>query len=241
MSQKVTAPGEKKSNTFLRAFIDLVILALLLGGSGFGGYFWGIHQQLAPVLKVAPGTPGALPSAEVFSPKSDTGAKKTEPAASGAGAKPSGTASTNTSAKPTGSTESGAAAQSEDTTPADTGKAKAHGPKKFWIASTGVDYIGYSITVKVNGTAVDSFFGPGKIVDITHLVKPGDNTLVCEAKEMGDQYNKHSGDAKSKLTLQLVSGLHISDSFKKSDILVSYQRTAADSEDATETQHFSGD
>jgi hypothetical protein len=201
------------------------------------------------VLKVAPGTPGALPSAEVFSAKLEAGTKKNEPPASSTVAKtsvapsggPASVAASNTTAKPAVSRATGPAGQSEDTGPAGTGKTKEHGPKKFWITSSGVDYIGYSITVRVNGTAVDSFFGPGKIVDITRLVKPGDNSLLFEAKEMGDQYNKHSGDAKSKLTLQLVSGLHISDSFKKSDVLLSFQRTAADTEDSTDTQHFSGD
>ncbi len=239
MTQKAASPEGKKSNTFLRALTDLVILALLLTGSGFGGYYWGIHQQLAPVAKVAPGTPGALPPS-ALTPSALPPAAADDAAKKGAAAA-KGAATPATPAKTGSAAPSGAAAPAEATSAEESGKSKPHSAKKFWITSTGVDYMGYSITVKVNGTAVDSFFGPGKTIDVTRLVKPGQNTLVCDCKEMGDQYNKHSGDANSKLILQLVSGPHLSDSFKKSDVLLSYEKSAADSEDATDNLHFSGD
>jgi len=200
----------------MRVLTDLLIIVLLITGAGFGGYFWGTHQQLAPVLKVALGTPGALPPpliAPVSATTAATGDKK--PAAA-------------------------PATQSEAATAADS-KPAALGKAKYWITSSGSDYIGYSITVKVNGTPIDSFFGPGKIVDVTALVKPGDNTLECEAKQMGEQYNKHTGEAQYKLTLQLVSGEHISDSYPKSAILRTYERSAADTDDKTDTLHFTGD
>ena len=201
----------------MRVMTDLLIIVLLITGAGFGGYFWGTHQQLAPVLKVAMGTPGALPP-PLISPVSATN--------TAAGDKKPAATSTPAEAAPAPAAES---------KPATQGKAK------YWITSSGHDYIGYSITVKVNGTPVDSFFGPGKIVDVTSLVKPGDNTLECEAKQMGEQYNKHTGEAQYKLVLQLVSGEHISDSYPKSAILRTYERSAADTDDKTDTLHFAGD
>jgi len=197
----------------LRVMTDLLIIALLITGAGFGGYMYGTHQQLAPIMKVASGTPGALPP-PIISAKSSATANPAE-------AKPS-------------------AGQTETAPSADT-KAATHSKSKYWITSSGTDYIGYSITVKVNDTPIDSFFGPGKIVDVTGLVKPGDNTLLCEAKQMGEQYNKHTGEAQYKLTLQLVSGDHISDNFSKSAVLRTYECSAADTEDKTETMHFTGD
>jgi hypothetical protein len=244
MSQKVANPEGKKENTILKAFTDLVILALLLTGAGFGGYFWGVHQQLAPVLKVGVGWPGALPPP--ISPK-DVGKKEggqtaaTGNAGSTAAAAPADAAKTaGTGSKTSGAASSESASKSEESSAGETAKEAARGSKKYWITSSGIDYIGYAITVKVNGTPVDSFFGPGKTIDVSRLVKAGDNTLEFDAKEMGDQYNKHTGDASSKLILQLVSGAHVSDTFKKSDVLASFQRTAADTEDSDDTQHFSG-
>jgi hypothetical protein len=234
MTQPTPAGEGKKTNTFVRALVDLVILGLMLTGAGFGGYFWGIHQQLAPVSLVAPGTPGALPPGSIQPPPADA-TKKGSPAV--AGSNSAAGAASLPEANKAGQAKGSSVQASEPAAEAE----KKHGAKKFWITSSGVDYIGYSITVKVNGTPVDSFFSPGKTIDVTHLVKAGDNTLLFDAKEMGEQYNKHTGEAKSKLTLQLVSGPHLSDSFKKSDVLVSYERAATDSEDSSDTQHFSGD
>ncbi len=210
--------GTTKVGGFLRALGDLVILVLLLVAAGAGGYLWGIHQQLAPVEKVAPGTPGATATglSPLPPPKTDTAAKKES-----SEAKPEKTEKTK-------STSTEAAAEE----PA--GKSAT----KYWISSSGADYTGYSVTVKVNDSAVDNFFGPGKNVDVTRLVKNGENTVVFDAKELGEQYNKHVGDAKSILTVQLVKGPHVSDSFKKSDVLLSYSRTAAQTEDDSNTLNF---
>jgi hypothetical protein len=70
-------------------------------------------------------------------------------------------------------------------------------------------------------------------------VKSGDNAVTFEAKSLGEQYNKHDGDAKSILTLQLVKGSHVQDEFKSSDVLVTYKRNATESEDFNDTEHFS--
>lgn len=198
--------AKKKGQELVKALLDLVILALLLAGAGFGGYFWGLHERLAPIQEVPPGTANALqPSAVAATPAP---APKTV-------------------------TEPTKAADPVASAPAKNSKTK------YWISSSGVDYIGYSITAKVNGNAVDSFFGPGKNVDVTRYVKKGDNALTFEAKAMGDQYNQHDGDASSILTLQLVKGAHVQDEFKSADVLVTYRRNATEKEDFNDTEHFS--
>jgi hypothetical protein len=197
-----TPPIKKKENTMLKAMGDLVILSLLLAAAGFGGYFYGTHQQLAPIKKVAPGTPKATGSTELNPPKSSLAA---------------------------------VSSSSETASP------ELRGKKKYWITSSGLDYIGSSITAKVNDTPVDNFFGPGKSVDITHLVKHGKNTLELDAKALGDEYNRHSGDAGAALTLQVVSGPRVTDDYKAADVVATFKRTAAQTGDANETLQFSGD
>ena len=119
--------------------------------------------------------------------------------------------------------------------------AKPKASRKYWLSSSGVEYIGYSITVKVNGTAVDNFFGPGKNVDITRLVKKGTNTVVFDAKELGEQYNKHAGDDKAVLSVKIVSGPYIQENFSSKDVLLSYARNAAESETFNDTKTFVGE
>lgn len=199
------APG--KGDDIKRALVDFIFVTLLVTGAGFGGYFYGTVQRLAPVQAVPPGTPGALP-----------------PTA----------ASTSTSSPPPASTPT-----PQSATPASSTKKT---PKtKYWLSSSGSDYIGYSITVKVNDDAVDNFFGPGKNLDITRFIKPGDNAVTFEAKALGADYNKHAGDAKSVLTVQVVRGPTIQEDFKESDVLLTYKRSAADSGDNSETLHLKGE
>lgn len=194
--------AKKKGQELVKALLDLVILALLLAGAGFGGYFWGLHERLAPIQEVPPGTANAIQPAGV------------------AAAAPVKTVTEPT--KP----DSALAA------PAKPGK------MKYWISSSGEEYIGYSITAKVNGNAVDSFFGPGKNVDVTRYIKEGDNSVTFEAKALGEQYNKHDGDAKSILTLQLVRGPKVQEEFKSSDVITTYKRNATESEDFNDSVHF---
>lgn len=199
------APG--KGDDIKRALVDFIFVTLLVTGAGFGGYFYGTVQRLAPVQAVPPGTPGALP-----------------PTA----------ASTSASSPPPASTPT-----PQSATPASSTKKT---PKtKYWLSSSGSDYIGYSITVKVNDDAVDNFFGPGKNLDITRFIKPGDNAVTFEAKALGADYNKHAGDAKSVLTVQVVRGPTIQEDFKESDVLLTYKRSAADSGDNSETLHLKGE
>ncbi len=196
--------AKKKGQELVKALLDLVILVLLLAGAGFGGYFWGLHERLAPIQEVPPGTANAIqPSAVTEAP----------------------TAPVKTVTQPNRSDAATA-------TPAKSSK------MKYWISSSGEEYIGYSITAKVNGNAVDSFFGPGKNVDVTRYIKEGDNSVTFEAKALGDQYNKHDGDAKSILTLQLVKGPRVQEEFKSSDVVVTYKRNAAESEDFNDSEHF---
>lgn len=207
--QPAMQAAKKKGQELVKAMLDLVILTLLLAGAGFGGYFWGLHERLAPIQEVPPGTANALsPAAVSAAPAAVTPAP------------------VKTTAEPKSADPTAAA-------PAKSGKTK------YWITSSGEEYIGYSITAKVNGNAVDSFFGPGKNVDVTRYVKNGDNAITFEAKALGEQYNKHDGDATSILTLQLVKGPHVQDEFKSSDVLVTYKRNANESQDFNDTEHFS--
>jgi hypothetical protein len=207
----MTQTAKAKGNEIWKALVDLFILVLLLGAAGFGGYFYGIHQQLAPVQKVAAGTPGAMPAVSALPP----------PVAG------SPSSAVTTPPKPQDST-------APAPTPASTTK------HKYWVASSGSDYIGYSILVKVNDTQVDNFFGPGKSVDITNLIKPGDNTVVFEAKSLGDDYNKHSGDKTAVLSVRVIGGPTIQENYKPSDVLATFKRCATDAGDSTETASVSG-
>ena len=197
-------PG--KGDEIKRALVDFVFVSLLVVGAGFGGYYYGIAQRLAPVQTVPAGAPGGAPATTV-APASGT-ATKPEP---------------------------------QSTTVVKPAAADKKAASKYWISSSGSDYVGYSITVKVNDDTVDNFFGPGKNFDVTKLVKPGDNTVSFEAKALGADYNKHAGDSKSILTVQLVHGPFIQENYKESDVLLSYKRSAADSGDNSATMHFSGE
>lgn len=211
MTQKPAVQAVKqKGNEFVKAMLDLLLLALLMGGAGFGGYFWGIHERLAPVQDVPPGTANALPPP--ISPAEQAKSSKVE-----------------------SKIEPAAKSKNEQNLANASGEKKA---LKYWISSSGADYVGYSITVKVNDTPVDNFFGPGKNVDITRFVKSGDNEVTFEAKSLGAQYNKHTGDAASQLTVQLVAGPHVQDDFKPSEVALTFTRNAAESEDFNETKHF---
>lgn len=195
--------AKKKGQEMVKALLDLVILALLLAGAGFGGYFWGLHERLAPIQEVPPGTANALqPSAVAATP-----------------------APVKTVTEPT-KTESATSA------PAKSGKTK------YWITSSGEDYIGYSITVKVNDNPVDSFFGPGKNVDVSRYVNAGNNEISFEAKALGKEYDKHKSDPNAVLTVQLVKGPHVQDEFKSSDVLVTYKRNASEKEDFNDSENF---
>src|SRR5277367_1530498 len=135
-------PAVKKGNEYVRALLDLVILALLLIGAGFGGYYWGIHQQLAPLQAVPPGTPGALPPSAA--------ASSSPPVPKAAGAVDSKTASSSSEpAQPSKSGETKTAAAEGSSAQ---GK---HSKLKYWVASTGAEYVGYNITVNVNGNPAD--------------------------------------------------------------------------------------
>ncbi len=203
VTQSASPPvSGKKRNSFVSAFLDLLILGLLLIAAAFGGYFWGVHQQLAPIKKVGPGTPGAV----IPPPISASSASKPAPAASTEAAEP-----------------------------------VAHAKKKYWLSSSGQEYIGSSITVKVNDDPIDNFFGPGKNVDITSHVKHGTNTVECEVKNLGDDYNKHKGDSNAKLILRVVAGPSVTDAYKPDDVLVSYTRNAAQTDDNTASLTFDGD
>lgn len=203
--------------TLVGAFFDFIIICLLLAGAGFGGYFWGTHQRLVPVMMVPPGTLGAKTAAEVgLAP--DTATDKAA------------------AAKPGDKATAPKAGEAAAAAPA----AAAHsGMTKYWLISSGSDYVGYNITVNVGSDPVDSFFGPDKIVDITKHIKPGQQVSIqFDAKQMGEQFNKYSGDATKELTIKLVKGPHVQETFSDKDVLMSFSRNAAQTESEQETKTF---
>jgi hypothetical protein len=201
-----------KGNEIMRALLDLVVVVLLLIASGFGGYWYGLSQRLAPVQNVPPGTPGALPAPI---------------AALVAAVNPQGTATN--------------ASQSSTATTTTASTSKPVTKKKYWVTSSGTEYIGSAITVKVNDATIDMFYGPGKLVNVTDKIRSGQNTVTFETKVLGSEYNKHKGDSDAVLTVQLVNGPQVQDNFKPSDVVVTYKRSATDSESSTESMHFTGD
>jgi hypothetical protein len=209
------AGTEIKGSEIWKAFVDLVILALLMVGAGFGGYWYGIHERLAPVKSVAPGTPGALPATAVT----------TAP----------GTAAATTA---TATTTAPATTPAATTQPADSSSAQVK-KKKFFVTSSGTSFVGYNVVVNVNGTPVDSFYGPGKTLDISDSVKGGDNTVSFTANH-DDKYNKHKGDSASELKIQVVTAPQMQDSYKPSDVIATFKVNAAGDDDESETFHFKG-
>ncbi|MBK9617637.1 MAG: hypothetical protein IPO31_00455 [Candidatus Obscuribacter sp.] len=251
--------------TLVGAFFDFIILVLLVGAAGFGGYFWGINQKLAPIQMVAPGTPGAVSATGFVIPglpkiggsttaanaatsagnsaHGGNGANSAKSSGNDAAAGSGNTQSSSSSSSDAGSgtANSSSAAESAKSDNGDTAAPATKGKVKYWLTSSGADYCGYSITVQVNGQSVDSFFGPDKLVDITRLVHKGQNTLQMEAKYLGEQYNKHPGDKNYKLTIKLVKGPHVQDDYQAKDVLTSYTRNAGETQDVNDTLEFVGD
>jgi hypothetical protein len=225
MTQKATTTAGKKGNSFVRALVDLFILVLLLAGAGAFGYWFGTQQRMAPVELVPPGTAGA---------KSADGAPAPAPAAKEPAAVAPVTSRSTASASDSQESPEPAAAPA----PKPSKPAKGHGKLKYWLMSTGSDYVGYSITVSVNGTSVDNFFGPGKTVDITRLVKKGTNDIAFDAQALEEKYNQHKGDQNYKLTVVLVGSPSVSENYKPDEVLLTYRRTAADSQNFNDTMHF---
>ena len=191
-------PDKLKKSTVVGAVSDLLILALLVGGAGFGGYYLGIHEQMAPIELVPEGTENARP---MPSKKSDV---KLE----------SKTVSPEKPALPKHVVE-----KQPDTNP------------KFWLSSSGNSYVGYSITVSVNGKPIDNFFGAGKLVEITNRLHAGDNEILFQGKQLGARFNIHQGDAKSVLTVCLVKGSVVSEDLKDDTVLFSSSCNGAETKD----------
>ncbi|MBX9669303.1 MAG: hypothetical protein K2X93_16885 [Candidatus Obscuribacterales bacterium] len=218
--------NKPKRLNILGALGDFTILVLLIGGAGFAGYYIGINQRLAPVQLVWPGTPGAVPLSQVLQPQSGVQTREQAHATSNTPA-PAAAATS----PPASTTQAPAPAV------APVSNVKQH-KTKYWLSSSGTDYIGYSITVKVNDKPVDNFFGPGKTIDITRFVNKGKNVVVFDSKAMGESYNQHTGDGKASLTVQLVSGPTIKEDYAQSAVLLSCKRNASETQDYSENLSF---
>jgi hypothetical protein len=237
MTQKpqksAAVPGKKSTLQVIKgALVDLFVLALLLAAAGFGGYFWGTHQKLAVVDLVPPGTPGAREAVNQI------GATKAPEDAANVTASKATTASASSSGA-TKSTDSTAdSGTSSTTSSAAKTPAKHTGKLKYWVSSSGTRLIGYAIAVTVNGQPVDNFFAPGKQVDITDMIKKGKNSVDFDAKVLEDKFNQHKGDDSAVMTVSIDCGPAISENVKPADVLVSYKRNAAETENYTDQKSF---
>jgi len=236
MTQKPAVPPGKKSTLAVikGAVLDLFVLALMLCAAVFGGYYWGTHQKLAVVELVPPGTPGAREAVGgTKSPTNAGNATATTTAASTTSA--ASTAETSSTSSSPNDANGGSTGAANSTAKA---PAKHAGKTKYWLSSTGTRMIGYAIAVTVNGQPVDNFFAPGKQVDITDMVKKGKNTVAFDAKVLEDRFNQHKGDENAVMTVSIDSGSVIQESVKPSDVLLSYKRNAAETENYTDTKSF---
>jgi hypothetical protein len=238
MTQKpqkpAAVPGKKSTLQVIKgALVDLFVLALLLAAAGFGGYFWGTHQKLAVVDLVPPGTPGAREAVN------QVGATKAPDSAGNASASQATTTTSASSSSANKSTDSTADSSTSSTTSsAAKTPAKHAGKLKYWVSSSGTRLIGYAIAVTVNGQPVDNFFAPGKQVDITDMIKKGKNSVDFDAKVLEDKFNQHKGDESAVMAVSIDCGPAISENVKPADVLVSYKRNAAETENYTDQKSF---
>lgn len=116
------------------------------------------------------------------------------------------------------------------TAPTTTAVAPALLKKKYWLRSDGYDHVGYAITVHVNGQMVDKIYSPGKEVDITRLVKPGENQIRFEAKLLPP--GMRTASDWHDLTIDVIgSKLGPGHDYDRSDVLLKYTRKANETED----------
>lgn len=249
---KTPAAAVKNSpiRQFFRALLDLIILVVLLAIAFGSGYMYGsinpskVPDQMKDILARFQG------QKEEKSPKkeiskhhrrttteakesTEENAEPTDASSSSESTADADEPSTSAKKHGNGNSESSSAATAVN-------HPKPHAKKKFWITSSGSDYIGYNITIKLNGRPVDNFFGPGKTLDITRLVKAGDNTLTFEAKQLDAGMNQHEGDESAVLAVHVVAGPTVQENFKPSEVLLTYKRNAAESGNFTDTKHFKG-
>lgn len=57
-------------------------------------------------------------------------------------------------------------------------------------------------------------------------------------KALEEKYNQHKGDNNFKLKVVLVGSPSITENYRPEDALLTYVRTAADSQDFNDTMHF---
>jgi len=232
MTEKPVAPVKK--GTLKGAMFDLLVLLLMILAAVGGGYYLGTHQKLAVVELVPPGTPGAREV--VGAVPSPAGAGQTTKPADTAVSTTTATTSAASSTAPTDSTSGSGNTTASST--ASKAPAKHSGKLKYWVSSAGTRFIGYAIAVSVNGQPVDNFFAPGKQVDISDLVKKGKNSVVFDAKALEDKFNQHKGDEHASMTVAIDSGPSIQETVKPADVVLTYKRNAAETENYTDTKSF---
>lgn len=236
MAEKQIKEKQNKS-TVLGALSDLVIFLLFVSGAGFAGYYIGINQRLAPIETVPPGTVESLESLVDRA----TGNKPVIAVPPPPPAKTEPEEKKVEEDKPVEKKPEKKEPEKKEPAkkePASKKKSAVPDNRKFYIVSRGSDYIGSSITVSINNRPIDNFFGPGKLIDISPLVRKGKNTIAFDAKVMEDEYNQHLGDKSFALALDLVAGPEVTEKVEPGSVLVTYQRTGADVDADTKKVDF---
>jgi hypothetical protein len=103
--------------------------------------------------------------------------------------------------------------------------------KRYWIHTTGDEHVGYAITVLVNGQLVDKFFAPGRDVEVTKLMKPGENQVTFQASVLPESMNEHKGQDNFYLRCSIASGSAVVSDPRESDVLLNYKRTGHEASD----------
>ncbi|MGD9684315.1 MAG: hypothetical protein AB7W16_24390 [Candidatus Obscuribacterales bacterium] len=236
MAEKQTSD---KKNSILGALSDLVIFLLFVSGAGFAGYYIGINQRLAPIETVPPGTVESLESL-VDRATGNKAVIAVPPAPQPAETKTEAEKPEKKEPEKKESEEKKPEKKKPEKKEPVKKKSEATAPasRKFYIVSRGSEYIGSSITVSINNRPIDNFFGPGKLVDISPLVRKGKNTIAFDSKVMDDEYNQHLGDKSFALSLDLVAGPEVTEKVEPGSVLVTYQRTGADVDADTKKVDF---
>jgi hypothetical protein len=110
--------------------------------------------------------------------------------------------------------------------------------KKYWLSCTGDNHIGYVVTVSVNGQVADKFDSPGKTVDITGLVHPGENQVRFEAKSLPESMHEHLEQGGWGLYIAVIGSDKVGGSHTDSEELLHYARKGNDKNDFDETKTF---
>jgi len=110
--------------------------------------------------------------------------------------------------------------------------------KKYWIHSRGNEHVGYAITISVNGQLVDKIYNPGKDVEITRFVKPGENQVAFQAKCLPASMRMGAQDYYELDVDVIANKMGPGHDYSSSDVLLTYSRKANETEDYNDNLTF---